>query len=276
MDSSNSILDTIFAYKRQEIEQRKSILNLEELRRIAEAQPPQRDFLAALCHSKPALIAEVKRASPSKGDFGSIYSPLELAQLYMANGAAAISVLTDEKYFRGSLDDLRAIANLGSQLPILQKDFICDPYQIYEARASGADAILLIASYLELDLIQDLHDLARELGMHALVETHTAEEIEKALRIRGLKIIGVNNRNLRDFSVNIQTCLQLRPLVPPQIQFVAESGIHTAAQVRLLIANKINALLVGEALVKAQNPAEKLCELLLKTYEDQDLRHQIH
>ena len=264
MESSGSILDTIFTHKRQEVEQRKSFIGLAEVRRLAEAQPASRDFLAALQRSKPALIAEVKRASPSKGDFGSPYSPLELAQLYITCGASAMSVLTDEKYFRGSLEVLKEIATLPSQVPILQKDFLCDPYQVYEARANGADAILLIASYLDLSLFQDLHDLAGELGMHVLVETHTAAEVEKALRIRGLKIIGVNNRDLRDFSVHLQTCLQLRPLVPPEVQFVAESGIHIAEQVRLLMANEITAMLVGEALVKAENPAEKLTELLLK------------
>lgn len=264
MESSDSVLDTIFTHKRREVEQRKSRISLVEVRRLAEMQPGGRDFLMALRHSKPALIAEVKRASPSKGDFESPYSPLELAQLYITCGAAAMSVLTDEQYFHGSLEVLKEIADLSSHVPILQKDFLYDPYQVYEARANGADAILLIASYLELSLLQDLHDLAEELGMHALVETHTAAEVENALRIRGLKIIGVNNRDLRDFSVHLQTCLQLRPLVPPEVQFVAESGIHTAEQVRLLLANQITAVLVGEALVRAENPPEKLKELLLK------------
>jgi len=264
MENSGSILDTIFTHKRQEVEQRKSLIGLVEVRRLAETRPTGRDFLAALRRSKPALIAEIKRASPSKGDFGSPYSPLQLAQLYVTYGAAAMSVLTDEKYFHGSLKTLKEIANLSKTLPILQKDFLYDPYQVYEARANGADAILLIASYLDLSLLQDLHDLAGELGMHVLVETHSAAEVEKALCIRGLKIVGVNNRDLRDFSVHLQTCLQLRPLVPPEIQFVAESGIHTAEQVRLLMANEITAMLVGEALVRAENPAEKLTELLLK------------
>lgn len=264
MESSGSILDTIFTHKQQEVEQRKSRISLAEMRRLAEAQPAGRDFLAALRHSQPALIAEVKRASPSKGDFASPYSPLELAQLYITGGAAAMSVLTDEKYFHGSLEVLKEIADLSTHVPILQKDFVCDPYQVYEARAKGADAVLLIASYLDVNLIQDLHDLAGDLGMHALVETHAAAEVEKALRIHGLRILGVNNRDLRDFSVHLQTCLQLRPLVPPEIQFVAESGIHTAEQVRLLLANQITAMLVGEALVRAENPAEKLEELLLK------------
>lgn len=264
MESTGSILDTIFTHKRREVEQCKSQISLAEVRRQAEAQPAGRDFLAALRHSQPALIAEVKRASPSQGDFASPYSPLELAQLYITSGAAAMSVLTDEKYFHGSLQILMEIADFSAQVPILQKDFLYDPYQVYEARANGADAILLIASYLDLSLLQDLHDLAGELGMHALVETHTAAEVEKALCIRGLKIVGVNNRDLRDFSVDLQTCLQLRPLVPPEVQFVAESGIHTAEQVRLLLANQITAMLVGEALVRAENPAEKLMELLLK------------
>ncbi|PWH19701.1 MAG: indole-3-glycerol phosphate synthase TrpC [Anaerolineae bacterium] len=273
MERTDNLLETIFAHKRLEVEQRKGRMDLPTMRRLAEEQPTAHNFLSALRRTQPALIAEVKRASPSKGDFGNRYSALELAQLYSIHGAAAISVLTDQKYFRGDLQVLKEIAALPSRPPILQKDFFCDPYQVYEARANGADAILLIASYLDLNLMQDLHDLAETLGLFALVETHTPAEVEKALRLRGLKILGVNNRDLRDFSVDLQTCLQLRRLVPSDIQFVAESGIHTAKQVRLLMENGISAMLVGEALVTAENPAEKLNELLLKSNEDQDLRH---
>jgi len=263
MLESTNILDSIFEQKRQEVAQRKAKVDLRTMRRWASEQKPPLDFLGSISTRKPALIAEVKRASPSKGEFGLRYSALELAQLYFANGAAAVSVLTDEAYFRGNLDDLKSTAGLPQRAPLLQKDFICDPYQVYEARAYGADAVLLIASYLDFDLMQELHDLATELGMSALVETHTAEEIEKALRIDGLKIVGVNNRNLRNFQVDLQTCIRLRTLVPAEICYVAESGIHTAKDVLDLRKHDIHIMLVGEALVKSENPIQKIEELLL-------------
>ncbi len=268
MDQTTNLLETIFAEKRAEIANRKDKVDLQTIRQKALEQDPPRDFLGALKAVKPALIAEVKRASPSKGEFGLRYSALELAQLYRDNGAAAISVLTDEKYFRGSLEDLSAIASFPQRPPLLQKDFICDAYQIYEARAHGADAVLLIASYLDFGLMQELHDLVIELGMVALVETHTQNEVELALRLRGLKLIGVNNRDLRNFRVDLHTCIQLRRYVPLNIHFVAESGIHTANDVRLLMENGIYTMLVGEALVMADDLIQKIKELLLKEDEN--------
>ncbi len=268
MRQGNGILEQIFDHKRKEVTKRKSKIDLATMRRQAESQFAPLNFLAALRQAKPALIAEIKRASPSKGNFGVPYSALELAQRYIQNGAAAISVLTDEHYFRGSLEDLRAIASLRPRLPLLRKDFLCDPYQIYEARANGADAVLLIASYLDFELMQELHDLAADLGMCALVEVHTAAELERALQLRGLQILGVNNRNLRDFSVNLQTCLSLRPLVPSEVLFVAESGIRSREDVCLLLEHGIEVFLVGETLVRSPNPARKIKELLLREDEN--------
>lgn len=264
----SGILESIFDHKRREIAHRKGMVDLPTLRRQAEEQAPALDFCAALQKTKPALIAEIKRASPSKGDFGVSYSAIELAQMYIHNGAAAISVLTDEKFFHGRLEDLQAIASLHPRVPILRKDFLCDPYQIYEARAYGADAVLLIASYLPLEIMQELHDLSADLGMSALVEVHTAAELERALKLRGLHILGVNNRNLRDFSVNLETCLSLRPLVSTNLIFVAESGIRNADDVRLLMEHGIQVFLVGETLVRSPNPALKIKELLLKEDEN--------
>ncbi|MCX8062337.1 MAG: indole-3-glycerol phosphate synthase TrpC [Anaerolineales bacterium] len=268
MNQTANILEQIFDHKRDEIAKRKARVSFATMRRQAEAQNRPLDFLSALQQTKPAVIAEVKRASPSKGEFGLKVSALELAQLYFANGATAISVLTDERYFQGGLEDLQSITKLPKRVPILQKDFLYDPYQVYEARAYGADAVLLIASYLEFGRMQEMHDCATELGMSALVEAHTADEVEKALRLQGLKIIGINNRDLRTFQVSLNTCLELRSLVPTDILFVAESGIQTADDVRRLLANEISAILVGEALVRSENPAQKLKELLLREDED--------
>lgn len=268
MSQAYSILEQIFDQKRDEVAKRKAQVSFMAMRRQAEAQNRPFDFLSALKQAKPAVIAEVKRASPSKGDFGLKVSALELAQLYLANGAAALSVLTDERYFQGSFMDLQAIAELPRRAPILQKDFLYDLYQVYEARVLGADAILLIASYLEFERMQELHDCAVELGMAALVEAHTADEVEKALKLRGVRLIGVNNRDLRTFRVDLSTCLELRALVPAEILYVAESGIQTAADVRRLLENDISVFLIGEALVRAEHPAKKLKELLLKEDEN--------
>lgn len=268
MVSGNDILERIFERKREEVAKRKAMIDLPTMRRQAESQPAALRFGDSLRQRKPALIAEIKRTSPSKGDFGMSYSAVELAQIYLDAGAAAISVLTDREFFRGNLEDLQAIASLRPRVPILRKDFLCDPYQIYEARACGADAVLLIASYLKLEMMQEFHDLAEDLGMCALVEVHTATELELALQLRGLKILGVNNRNLHDFSVNLETCLKLKPLVPADILFVAESGIRGSDDVHLLLDHGIHVFLVGETLVRAQNPTRKVKELLLQDDEN--------
>ncbi len=205
------------------------------------------------------LIAEVKCASPSRGLLSPDFDPLKLAATYAANGAAAISVLTDERYFKGHLDYLRQIRQ-AQAIPLLRKDFICDPYQVYEARAAGADALLLIAAELDLSQLADLQALTHSLGMAALVEVHNLPELETALQ-SGARLIGINNRNLHTFQVSLETSQELRPLIPAEICVVAESGIHSAADVARLAAINIQAVLVGEALVTAADTAAKVREL---------------
>lgn len=259
-----NILDEIFAHKREEVAARKRDFPLEILRQQAEAAAPALDFAAALRAKNqgdhPALIAEVKHASPSRGLLIHDFDPLRLAKCYAENGAAAISVLTDERYFQGCLDFLRQIAALPGRPPLLRKDFLCDPYQVYEARAAGADAVLLIVASLEAKLLRDLHALTAELGMTALVEVHSRAELETALTCQP-RLVGVNNRDLRDFTVSLETTFALRPLTPDSVCLVAESGIHTAEDTARLGAAGVNAVLVGEALVTAPDVAEKVREL---------------
>lgn len=262
-----NILDQIFAHKRQEVSLAQRTRPLQQVRAEAEAAAPGLDFVAALreanqIHKSPALIAEVKCASPSRGILVKDFDPLRLARTYQENGAAAISVLTDERYFRGHLDYLRQIANRQMGVPLLRKDFVCDPYQIYEARAAGADAVLLIVAYLEPEQLADFHSLANELGMAALVEVHSREELQTALKIQP-RLVGINNRDLRDFSVRLETTLALRGDVPGEVCLVAESGIHTSEDVARLGATGVNAILVGEALVTAADVAQKVRSLAL-------------
>lgn len=209
--------------------------------------------------AKVTLIAEVKCASPSRGLLSPDFDPLKLAATYATNGAAAISVLTDERYFKGHLDYLRQIRQ-AQAIPLLRKDFICDPYQVYEARAAGADALLLIAAELVLSQLADLQALTHSLGMAALVEVHNLPELETALQ-SGARLIGINNRNLHTFQVSLETSQELRPLIPAEICVVAESGIHSAADVARLAGINVQAVLVGEALVTAADTAAKVREL---------------
>ncbi|MCA9935960.1 MAG: indole-3-glycerol phosphate synthase TrpC [Ardenticatenaceae bacterium] len=258
-----SILDEIFAHKRSEVAARQRLVPLVEMRRLAETAVPPQNFIAALRHSpaKPALIAEVKKASPSKGLLAPNFDPLALAQTYGDNGAAAISVLTDENYFQGSLTYLRQIAALPQRPPLLRKDFLYDPYQVYEARAAGADAVLLIVAHLEPAHLRDLQQLAAELGMAALVEVHTQAELDTALVCDPL-LVGINNRDLHTFTVSLQTTRRLRPSIPPHITTVAESGIHSAADAAALRGMGVHAMLVGESLVTAADTGAKVRELL--------------
>lgn len=255
--SQRDILTEIFAHKRDEIAARKAAMPLVELERLAGAQRPPHNFVAALraAPSRPALIAEIKRASPSRGPLAPDIDPPALAQTYVAGGATAISILTDEKYFRGSLDDLRAVAELNLGVPLLRKDFICDTYQVYEARAAGADAVLLIAAHLEPVLLYELHETVRELGMTALVEVHDETDLARALACRPA-LIGINNRDLHTFEVSLETTYRLAPTITSEIAVVAESGIFTPQHVRDLAemahldgAPAVDAILVGEALV---------------------------
>jgi indole-3-glycerol phosphate synthase len=257
-----SLLDQIFEHKREEVSQQKAVLPLAELRREAEAQAPGPDFLAAMHNrsGQPALIAEIKRRSPTRGLLSHDFDPARLAQIYLENGASAISVLTDEHYFGGSLDHLRCLAAQEGHLPLLRKDFVCDPYQIYQARLAGASAVLLIVASLDPGLLAELHELALRLELTPLVEVHTLEELNSAMRIQP-RLIGVNNRDLHDFTVRLDTTLQLKPHLPPGIRVVSESGIHTREDAQCLGASGVDAILVGEAIVTAAEPGRMVREL---------------
>lgn len=261
-----SILAEIIAHKKLEIAR----LDALSLRRLAETSPAPGDFLAALVPvSSPLvergvrLIAELKRASPSKGILAPHLDLFQVAEMYAQNGASAISVLTDEKFFLGKLETLQALRfTLKLELPLLRKDFIIDEVQLYESRASGADAILLIAAALTDDKqFSDLHALALELGLTALVEVHDEAETERALRLEGVRLIGINNRNLATFEVSLVTTERIRPLIPSEIAVVAESGIFTASDVERLAKANVDAILVGEALVTSGDIPAKVREL---------------
>jgi indole-3-glycerol phosphate synthase len=255
------ILDRILANKYLEVAQRRTVAPIEQLREQALAQTPPRNFIDALKQAgRPALIAECKKASPSKGLLRPDYDPAQLARMYAQNGAAALSVLTDEKFFQGALSDLTA-AREAASLPTLRKDFVVDCYQVYEARAAGADAVLLIVAALRLGQLQELQQQIDELGMTALVEVHDEAEVDIALKI-GPKLIGVNNRNLHDFTVDLQTTARLRESIPTEIALVAESGIHTAEDVSRVKEMGVDAILVGEALVTAGDVGARVRELV--------------
>ncbi|MCX8025340.1 MAG: indole-3-glycerol phosphate synthase TrpC [Thermanaerothrix sp.] len=257
-----SRLQTIFTARAEDLDRVKRQHPLTEVRRAAEQSPMPRDFLAALCSQggKISIVAEIKRASPSRGVLRAGLDVAAQARLYHAGGAVAVSVLTEPRFFQGSLEDLITVAR-EIPLPLLRKDFIFDPYQLYEARAAGADAILLIASYLDWAHLRDLMVLTQTLGMTALVEVHTAEDLEKALYAGPPRLIGINNRNLHDFSVNLETTLALRPLIPTGIRVIAESGIHTREDIQRLCAVGVDAFLIGEALVQSVDPVTLLSEL---------------
>ena len=255
------ILDRILASTYLEVAQRRIATPIDLLREQALAQTPPRDFLGALMQAgQPALIAECKKASPSKGLLRPEYDPAQLARTYAGNGAAALSVLTDEKFFQGALTDL-SVAREAAGLPALRKDFIVDGYQVYEARAAGADAVLLIVAALRLEQLWELHRLIDGLGMTALVEVHDEAEVEIALQIAP-KLLGVNNRNLHDFTVDLQTTGRLRKCIPTDIALVAESGIQTADDVSRVRDMGVDAILVGEALVTASDVGAKVRELV--------------
>ncbi|MDW8009507.1 MAG: indole-3-glycerol phosphate synthase TrpC [Chloroflexota bacterium] len=258
---ASSILEEIVAHKRQEVAAARERLPLAELERRLTGAPPVRPFAAALRRPGLALIAEVKAKSPSRGVLRPGLEPVSLATCYARAGAAAISVLTDEKYFAGSLDHLRQVRKaLPEGPPLLRKDFIIDPYQVYEARGAGADAVLLIVAALEHRELKELLEVARAVGMDALVEVHHEAELEAALEA-GADLVGINNRDLRTFRVDLETTARLRPMIPPGVTVVAESGIHTREDAARLAALGVDAILVGEALVTAPDPALKVREL---------------
>lgn len=260
--NTETILDRIVADKRDELSAARLRTPPREIRRLAEEAPPPRGFEQALRGPKIALIAEVKKASPSRGVLREDFDPVWIARAYASGGAAAISVLTDAPHFQGSLDHLAAVrAKLPDGPPLLRKDFIFDEYQLYEARAAGADAVLLIVAILEQPLLEDLLDMAGDLDLDALVEVHDETEMLRAVSAEAT-LIGVNNRDLRTFDIDVATTERLRPLAPKSTAIVAESGIFTRDDMLRLERAKVNAVLIGEGVVTAADPAAKIRELL--------------
>jgi indole-3-glycerol phosphate synthase len=274
VSDASTFLTRILDHKRSEVARQKLDLPLEQLQIRIAAAPPPRPFDAALRRpGRVALIAEVKKASPSKGVLLENFDPLELARIYAQNGAAAISVLTDMRFFQGSLKYLQGIRELADRgwglsvrdiipTPLLRKDFILDPYQVYEARAYGADALLLIVAALEDSALAGLLALTRELGMQALVEVHDEAELDRAVAL-GASVIGVNNRDLHTFVTTLETTRRLAARLPAQARplLISESGIATAADVARVQAWGVDAVLVGEALVTAPDIAGRVREL---------------
>ena len=256
----SDILKKILAVKAQEVAAAKPVKPLPQLRAEAERVAPARDFVAAIRNKiaagQPAVIAEIKKASPSKGVIRADFRPAEIAVSYAQHGAACLSVLTDEQFFQGSAEYLKQ-ARAACDLPVLRKDFMVDEYQIYQARAMGADAILLIAAALKLKQMQAFEALAHQLGMAVLVEVHDGEELECALQL-ATPLIGINNRNLRTFEVSLQTTIDLLSRIPADRIVVTESGIFTQEDVSLMRGHQVHTFLVGEAFMRAQDPGLEL------------------
>ncbi len=257
------ILDEILADNLGELEARKRSFPLEELKKVASEQPPPLDFASALRGDRVQLIAEVKKASPSRGIIRSDFDPVAIARTYAGNGASAISVLTEPRYFQGSLNHLKGIRDaLGNKrLPLLRKDFLCDPYQIYESRAFGADSLLLIVAILKPEKLEELLWLSHELGMSCLVEVHNEAELEIALKSEA-RIIGINNRDLTTFTVDLTITERLRPLIPSDRIVVSESGIKDHSDMEKLKKCGVDAVLIGASLMSAPDIAVKMKELL--------------
>jgi indole-3-glycerol phosphate synthase len=264
---SRHILEEIVAHKQQEVAQTCDRISWEQLKLQLRQSSPVKNFLQALKQSprKPSLIAEVKKASPSKGIIRAKFEPVEIAQAYERAGANCISVLCDRKFFSGSFDNLLAVRRHVS-LPLLCKEFIIDPFQIYWARACGADAVLLIAAILNDRELQSLLQVTHSLGMEALVEVHTLEECDRALQIPELRLLGINNRNLENFSVNLKTTGQLlaqrrEQLRSRDITVVSESGLHVSSDLDFVAKVGADAVLIGESLIKQPNLEEAVRKL---------------
>jgi len=256
----SDILEKIVAVKHQEVAAAKKRKSLDLVRADAKSRVLTRDFVGALrakiAAGQPAVIAEVKKASPSKGVIRADFIPADIAQSYAEHGAACLSVLTDRQFFQGEVDYLKQ-ARASCQLPVLRKDFMVDPYQIYESRAMGADCILLIAACLGDAQMQELEAIALGLDMAVLVEVHDGVELERALKLK-TPLVGINNRNLKTFEVSLDTTLTLKAQVPSDRLLVTESGIHTREDVLRMGAAGVNAFLVGEAFMRAPEPGEAL------------------
>ena len=261
------ILEEIVWYKEREIPPMRDKMPLDKLKKRVEVMAPPLDFLGALKQGKtrPALIAEVKKASPSKGVIRADFDAVEIAKAYQRGGASCLSVLTDSKFFQGSFENLAAVRQ-AVDLPLLCKEFVIYPYQIYYARAHGADAVLLIAAILEDSDLQYFLKIVKVLGMTALIEVHTGEEFDRVLKLTGVKLIGINNRDLTNFQVDLQTTQTLiasrkQELIDREILIVSESGLHTAEDLRIVAAAGVNAVLIGESLVKQADPGQAIVDL---------------
>ena len=259
----SDILNKILARKAEEIAERRARMSLDVLKQRVTAATPARGFVNAIrkkiSAGQPAVIAEIKKASPSKGLLRADFRPADIAKSYEVGGAACLSVLTDIDFFQGA-DEYLQQARAACSLPVLRKDFTIDPYQIIEARALGADCILLIVAALDDRLLSELAATARQQGLDVLVEVHDAAELERALKL-DVALIGINNRNLRTFETHLETTLDLLGRIPGDRVVVTESGIHTPADVARMRAAGVNAFLVGEAFMKAADPGSKLREL---------------
>lgn len=257
------ILARILQRKQEEIAESRQNISLDELRELVTDSKPTRGFYRAIVSTieedRPAVIAEIKKASPSKGIIRDEFDPEAIARSYEQGGATCLSVLTDRDFFQGSDDHLMQ-ARSACQLPVLRKEFIIDPYQVYESRAMGADCVLLIVAALGDSQMQELSSLSMELGMDILVEVHNREELERGLMLR-TPLIGINNRDLHTFSTDLNTTLDLLTDVYPDRTVVTESGIQTQNDVALMRKNNVNAFLVGEAFMTAEQPGDKLREL---------------
>jgi len=262
----SDILNKIIATKVQEVAAAKIIKPLAQIKAEAEAaiiNNPVRDFVASICQkiaqNQSAVIAEIKKASPSKGVIRADFKPAEIAKSYADGGAACLSVLTDAEYFQGSVEYLKQ-ARAACSLPVLRKDFMIDVYQVYEARAMGADCILLIAAAIDLTKMRELEQVAHQLGMAVLVEVHNGEELDLALQLN-TPLLGINNRNLRTFEVTLETTLQLLASIPPHKIVVTESGIFSAHDVALMRQNNVHTFLVGEAFMRQAEPGMELAKV---------------
>jgi len=259
----SDILDRILAAKRDEVAAAQARVPLDELRASAETAPPVRPFVGSLrrriAAGEAGVIAEIKKASPSRGVLRVDFRPAEIAASYQRHGAACLSVLTDRQFFQGAPGFLQE-ARAACELPVLRKDFLVDPYQIHEARAMGADAILLIVAALDLPALRDFEAIAGGLGMAVLVEVHDRSELDLALQL-DTPLLGINNRNLRSFAVSLRTTLELLPEIPADRLVVTESGILARPDVRLMREHGVHAFLVGEAFMRADDPGEALAGL---------------
>ena len=262
-DNTPDILKKIVKHKYEEIAERKAIKSIEQLKEDIPNASPVRPFVGSmqdnLAKGNSAVISEIKKASPSKGVMRENFNPAEIAISYEKSGASCLSVLTDKDFFQGSEAYLQE-ARAACKLPVIRKDFILEPYQVYEARAIGADCILLIVSILDDKSLQSLYTLARELGMDVLIEVHDKEELLRSLPL-GATLVGINNRNLRTFETSLDTSINLLEFIPEDRIVVTESGIHTANDVAKMRENNINAFLVGEAFMRVKDPGSELRKL---------------